>query len=57
MIEKNDPNMGNNKPKKSILYYYGLILLVVMVLNAVFFPSVMQRRVQEVEYSQFMTAR
>lgn len=55
MIEKNDPNMGNNKPKKSILYYYGLILLVVMVLNAVFFPSVMQRRVQEVEYSQFIT--
>lgn len=55
MIEKNDPNTGNNKPKKSILYYYGLILLVVMVLNAVFFPSVMQRRVQEVEYSQFIT--
>ena len=26
-----------------------------MVLNAVFFPSVMQRRVQEVEYSQFIT--
>lgn len=55
MIEKNDPNTGNNKPQKSILYYYGLILLVVMVLNAVFFPSVMQRRVQEVEYSQFIT--
>ena len=55
MIEKNDPNAGNNKPQKSILYYYGLILLVVMVLNAVFFPSVMQRRVQEVEYSQFIT--
>lgn len=55
MIEKNGPNTGNNKPQKSILYYYGLILLVVMVLNAVFFPSVMQRRVQEVEYSQFIT--
>lgn len=55
MIEKNDPNTGNNKPQKSILYYYGLILLVVMVLNAVFFPSVMQRRMQEVEYSQFIT--
>ena len=55
MIEKNNPNTGNNKPQKSILYYYGLILLVVMVLNAVFFPSVMQRRVQEVEYSQFIT--
>ena len=55
MIEKNNSNTGNNKPQKSILYYYGLILLVVMVLNAVFFPSVMQRRVQEVEYSQFIT--
>ena len=55
MIEKNDPNTGNNKPQKSILYYYGLILLVVMVLNAVLFPSLMQRRVQEVEYSQFIT--
>ncbi len=55
MIEQNDPNAGNNKPQKSILYYYGLILLVVMVLNAVLFPSLMQRRVQEVGYSQFIT--
>ena len=52
MIEN---NQGDNRPKKSIIYYYFIILVVVMLLNALFFPSVMEARVKEVGYSDFIT--
>ncbi|MBS6953186.1 MAG: ATP-dependent zinc metalloprotease FtsH [Enterocloster asparagiformis] len=46
---------GANNPKKPFIYYYLLVLLIVMVLNALVFPSVMERSVQEVPYSEFIT--
>ncbi len=49
-----DNNQGDNRPKKSIIYYYFIILMAVMLLNALFFPSVMQTRVKEVGYSDFI---
>lgn len=33
MKESND---GNKAPKKSFLYYYGLVMLVLMLLNILF---------------------
>ena len=36
MKESND---GNKAPKKSFLYYYGLVMLVLMLLNIFIFPS------------------
>ena len=50
---KGDSGMKN--PKKPFIYYYLLVLLIVMVLNALVFPSVMERSVQEVPYSEFVT--
>ena len=42
---------NNRKP----LIYYGLIVLVVMILlNSLVFPSIMGARVEEVSYGQFM---
>ena len=38
---KGDSGMKN--PKKPFIYYYLLVLLIVMVLNALVFPSVMER--------------
>ena len=49
---KGDSGMKN--PKKPFIYYYLLVLLIVMVLNALVFPSVMERSVQEVPYSEFV---
>ena len=46
---------GIKNPKKPFIYYYLLVLLIVMVLNALVFPSVMERSVQEVPYSEFIT--
>ena len=51
MVENNE----DNKPKKPLLYYYAMIILVVMLLNALLFPSLMQKRVSEVGYSEFIT--
>ena len=50
---KGDNDIKN--PKKPFIYYYLLVLLIVMVLNALVFPSVMERSVQEVPYSEFIT--
>lgn len=47
---------GIKNPKKPFIYYYLLVLLIVMVLNALVFPSVMERSVQEVPYSEFITS-
>lgn len=47
---------GGKSPKKPFIYYYLLVLLVVMVLNALVFPSMKERAIQEVPYSQFLTA-
>ena len=43
---------GNKPPRKSFLYYYGLVMLIVMLLNIFIFPSMMDRT-QEVRYDQF----
>lgn len=41
-------------PKKSFLYYYGMVMLILMLLNIFFFPSIMDRT-QQVRYDQFIT--
>ncbi len=47
---------SDRKPsKKPLIYYYMVALLVLMLLNALFFPSVLSRQVIEVPYSQFLT--
>lgn len=40
--------------KKSFLYYYGMVMLILMLLNIFFFPSIMDRT-QQVRYDQFIT--
>ena len=50
MKESND---GNKAPKKSFLYYSGLVMLVLMLLNIFIFPSLMDRT-EQVRYDQFV---
>lgn len=42
-------------PKKSNIYFYGSILLVIILLNAFVFPKITGRFVEEVDYSTFLT--
>ena len=48
----------NEEPKKpspkSWLYYYFIVLVVTMLLNALVFPSVLERKIHEVSYDQFL---
>lgn len=42
------------KPRRSMLYYYGIIILVMVLFNFVLLPIVAQRQIQEVDYGTFM---
>lgn len=41
-------------PKKPLLYYYGIALLVVLIFNMVVSPLIMGNSVKEVDYGTFM---
>ncbi len=41
-------------PKKPLIFYYLIAMLVVMALNAFLFPTLMNRSIKEVDYSQFL---
>ena len=47
-------NGNNSSPMKTWLYYYLVTLLMVMVLNALFFPSVLEKQVREIGYDEFL---
>ncbi len=44
-----------NPSKRPLVYYYIIAMLILMVLNMTFFPSVLEKKVQEVSYSTFMS--
>ena len=41
-------------PKKPLLFYYGIVLLVILVFNLVVSPLLLRTQVQEVDYGTFM---
>ena len=41
-------------PKKPLLYYYGIALLVILIFNMVVSPLLMRNSVKEVDYGTFM---
>ena len=51
-VKKDEPKQPS---RKSWLYYYGIVLIVTMLLNMLVFPSVMERSVREISYDQFLT--
>ena len=41
-------------PKKPLIYYYGIVLLFILVFNMVIAPLLANSRVKEVDYGTFM---
>lgn len=41
-------------PKKPLLYYYGIVLLILFLFNMFVTPMIMENRVKEVDYGTFM---
>ncbi len=55
MLRK-EPIMKEEKtPKKPLLYYYGLAMLIILLLNVFVFPALLQKQVTETSYDQFLT--
>lgn len=48
MIQSDKPS------KKPLIYYYAVATIVILLLNALLFPSLLQRQVREVGYSDFL---
>ena len=43
------------KPKKPLIFYYGIVLLVILLFNLIAMPWFAQRQIKEVDYGTFMT--
>ena len=50
-----DTGKNQKNPKRPLIFYYAVTLLILMLLNWLFFPALMQRRVTEVGYDEFTT--
>ena len=43
------------KPRKPLLYYYGIVMLVIFLFNTLVLPLFARAQVKEVDYGTFMT--
>ncbi|MGN0629395.1 MAG: ATP-dependent zinc metalloprotease FtsH [Oscillospiraceae bacterium] len=41
--------------KKPLIYYYGIVLLIVMLFNLLVMPEILERQIHEVDYGTFMS--
>ena len=55
-VHKGGTHMKEVKsPKKPLIYYYGVVLLVLLVFNLVITPLLLKQEVTEVDYGTFMS--
>ena len=43
------------KPRKPLIYYYAVAIVIVILFNSIVMPWLVQRQVKEVDYGTFMT--
>ncbi len=41
-------------PKKPLIYYYGIAIVIVMLLNALVFPYILKQHINQVDYGTFL---
>ncbi len=44
-----------NTPRKPLMFYYGAVLLAIMIFNLIAMPYIAESQVKEVDYGKFMT--
>ena len=49
-----NPNQEVKPPKKPLIFYYCIAMLVLILLNALVMPSIYKASIQEVSYSEFL---
>ncbi|MEG0249714.1 MAG: ATP-dependent zinc metalloprotease FtsH [Peptostreptococcus sp.] len=52
----NDSNNNNNdkKPNSSFIWFYGILLIFILILNSIFIPGMEKKKAEEVGYSTFI---
>ncbi len=50
-----NPTNNTNKPKRPIIYYYAIVMLILAMLNLVMVPSMRTSKIQDANYSTFVT--
>ena len=45
----------DKSPKKSVIYYLMISLVVVMILNTLVFPLISQQKITQVDYGTFLS--
>lgn len=51
----NDSNNNNNKkPNSSFIWFYGVLLIFILILNSIFIPNMEKKKTEEVGYSTFI---
>ena len=48
-------NQGQKSPKRPLIFYYAVTLIVLMLLNWLFFPSLLSRQVTEIGYDELVS--
>ena len=43
------------QPKKPLIFYYLIVLIIIMVLNFIFVPWFAERSIEEVDYGTFIS--
>ncbi len=50
-----NPINNSNKPRKPIIYYYAIVMLILAMLNLVMVPFMRTSKIQDANYSTFVT--
>jgi cell division protease FtsH len=45
----------STKPKRPLIYYYGIVAIALMLINFLLLPYIASRQIQEVDYGSFMS--
>ena len=43
------------KPKKPLIYYYSIVLIVLLLFNVLAMPWLMERQIKSVDYNTFIS--
>ena len=43
------------KPRKPLIFYYGIVLLFMVIFNMLIYPGMFKNQIEEVDYGTFLT--
>ncbi len=53
-MQQSDPNQDRRRQRRPFLVSYGIVILIMLLLNAFLFPSILKSQIHEVDYGTFL---